>query len=73
MLTVEGIYKNGTIVLSETPEKVVESKVLVTFLESKEINLSERGIDITQAAELRTKFNAVAEDWDQPEMNIYDD
>ncbi len=30
--TVEGVYKNGTIHLSETPEGVSESRVIVTFL-----------------------------------------
>ncbi|AUT03488.1 hypothetical protein CLI64_25495 [Nostoc sp. CENA543] len=33
--TVEGIYKNGQIELTETPQGITESKVLVTFLETK--------------------------------------
>jgi hypothetical protein len=72
MQTVEGIYKNGQIVLTETPSDITESKVLVTFLETKQINLQERGIGKEQAAELRSKFSAIAEDWNRPEMDIYD-
>ncbi|HEX9960950.1 MAG TPA: hypothetical protein VGB00_08460 [Pyrinomonadaceae bacterium] len=72
MLTIEGTYKNGQVVLEETPADVVEAKVLVTFLDTKEINLAERGIDQEQAAELRAKFGTIAEDWNRPEMDIYD-
>ncbi len=72
MQTVEGTYKNGQIILTETPSNITESKVLVTFLETKEINLGERGIGKEQAAELRAKFSAIAEDWNRPEMDIYD-
>ena len=72
MLTIEGTYKNGQIVLAETPAEVSESKVLVTFIETKEINLKERGIGETQAAELRGKLNTIAEDWNRPEMDVYD-
>ena len=35
MLTIEGIYKNGQIILAETPEEVAESRVLVTFLNTR--------------------------------------
>lgn len=72
MLTIEGTYKNGKITLTETPAEVSESKVLVTFLETKEIDLKERGINKTRAAQLRAKFGALAEDWDRPEMDVYD-
>lgn len=41
---------------------------------SKEpINLAERGISTEQAAELRWRFQAIAEDWNRPEMDIYDE
>lgn len=33
--TVEGIYKDGKIQLSETPQGIIESRVFVTFLETK--------------------------------------
>ncbi len=36
------------------------------------IDLRERGIDKAQAAELRARFATFAEDWESPEMNVYD-
>lgn len=72
MLTIEGIYKNGQIILTETPVEINESKVLITFLDTKEINLQKRGIDKSQASELRAKLSPMAEDWNSPEMDIYD-
>jgi hypothetical protein len=72
MLTIEGTYKNGQVVLEETPTDVIEAKVLVTFLDTKEINLAERGISQERAAELRAMFSTIAEDWNRPEMDIYD-
>ena len=57
--------------------------LLTNWLEWKESDLGEytkegwvdlrsRGIDAAQAAELRAKFATFAEDWDDPEMDIYD-
>jgi hypothetical protein len=39
---------------------------------SVHIDLRERGIDERLAAELRLRFATFAEDWDAPEMDIYD-
>ena len=72
MLTIEGIYKDGQVVLTETPEEVAESRVLVTFLNTRLIDLQELGIGKEEAAEMRGKFDTIAEDWDRPEMDIYD-
>lgn len=72
MLTIEGTYKNGQIVLSELPAQFDEAQVLVTFLEPSHIDLRTRGINQEQAAELRARFGAIAEDWNQPEMDVYD-
>ncbi len=71
MLTIEGTYKNGQVVLSEMPN-LSESKVLITFLATQEINLAERGINETQAFELKSKLSSIANDWNEPEMDIYD-
>jgi hypothetical protein len=46
--------------------------VLVTFLESNGVDLRARGIDETQAAELRARLKTFAEDWERPEASIYD-
>ena len=71
--TIEGIYRNGKIELSETPSDVCEgTRVVVTFLPPGSIDLGERGIDKAQAAELRTRLACFAEDWESPEMDIYD-
>jgi hypothetical protein len=37
------------------------------------VDLSARGIDAEQAADLRARLKAFAEDWDSPEMDIYDE
>ena len=36
------------------------------------IDLRERGIDEAQAAEMRARLACFAEDWESPEMDIYD-
>ena len=72
MLTIEGTYKNGQVVLAETPEEIAESRVLVTFLNTRLIDLQELGISKEEAAEMRGKFDTIAEDWERPEMDIYD-
>lgn len=38
--SVEGVYKHGTIELSEIPSDVVESRVIVTFLEAKPVQFT---------------------------------
>ena len=36
------------------------------------IDLRERGIDEAQAAEMRARLASFAEDWESPEMDVYD-
>jgi hypothetical protein len=36
------------------------------------VELAERGVDETQAADLRRRLLAIAEDWNRPEMDVYD-
>lgn len=58
----------------------VEVQNFAEFLLSKEpqvermttINLSERGIDAVEAADLRARLQAISEDWERPEMEVYD-
>ena len=70
---IEGIYRNGKIELTETPNDVTnETRVIVTFLKPVNIDLRECGIDEEQAADLRGRLSTFAEDWDSPEMSIYD-
>ena len=71
--TIEGIYRDGKIDLSETPNDVCEgTRVIVTFLPPGSMDLREHGIDKAQAAELRARLACFAEDWESPEMDIYD-
>jgi len=74
LTTIEGIYRDGKIDLLQTPTDVTVARVLVTFLPNQgPIDLRVRGIDEAQAAELRWGFGAAAEDWDRPEMDVYND
>jgi hypothetical protein len=68
----EGVYREGKIELFEAPPSDMEGKVIVTFLSAGSVDLAERGIDENQAADLRQRLKAFADDWDQPEMDIYD-
>jgi len=71
--SVQGVYRRGKIDLVEKPGNVPdETRVIVTFLESGVVELRARGIDEEQAAELRARLGAFVEDWDSPEMSIYD-
>lgn len=70
--TVEGIYRDGKVELLETLTNVDGARVLVTFLPEDSVNLSERGIDEAQAANLRARLSTFAEDWELPEMGAYD-
>jgi hypothetical protein len=70
---VKGICRNGRVELLEPPPEGGDGRVIVTFLTPDSINLAERGIDEAQAADLRHRLAAFAEDWDRPEMDSYDD
>lgn len=71
--SVEGIYRNGKVELLETPETPKESRVIVTFVpEGAPVDLRARGIGEAQAADLRARLRPFAEDWDRPEMSVYD-
>ena len=36
------------------------------------VDLATRGIDLTQAADLRSRLKTFAEDWERPEDEVYD-
>ena len=45
--SITGVYKNGSIELTETPENIEESQVIVTFLEAKSQKKTEHIIGIS--------------------------
>ncbi len=72
--TVEGVFRQGRIELDETPGDVHDpTPVVVTFLEPRTIDLRAEGIDEKQAADLRARLATFVEDWESPEMDVYDD
>jgi hypothetical protein len=71
--SVEGVYRDGKIELLELPADVQEARVIVTFLPVRNsVDLRARGIDEQEAADLRWRLQAFAEDWNRPEMDVYD-
>jgi hypothetical protein len=71
--SVEGIFKNGKVELLEPAPTQSEARVVVTFIEPGQVDLPSRGIDETQAADLRSRLKSISEDWNRPEMDIYDE
>jgi hypothetical protein len=71
--SIEGVYRDGKIELSEMPHDVPdETRVIVTFLEAGHVDLRARGIDEAHAAELRARLATFIEDWEDQEMDVYD-
>lgn len=61
------------------PQRQAEARDFVEFLLSKEaaiangsVSLQNHGIDQAQAASLRARLQTFAEDWERPEMGVYD-
>ncbi|MEH2042711.1 hypothetical protein [Nostoc sp.] len=73
MTSVEGTYRNGRVELTEQPTDIDEgTQVIVTFMRSSEIDLASQGINKAQAEILRSHLGNFADEWDTPEMSIYD-
>ena len=72
--TLEGIYRNGYIELIEPTYSVgEETRVLVTLLQKQYVSLEERGISRETAAILRERLMPYPDEWDSPEMDLYND
>jgi|GEM_PF-517197 hypothetical protein len=67
----DGFLKTHGIFLDLTLDDV--RKDSETALAPDPIDLRERGIDESQAADLRRRLAAFTEDWDRPEMAAYDE
>ena len=72
--SVEGVYRHGKVELAQPPTDVRDdTRVIVTFLGSSANEFETLGIDQKQAAEFRSRLAAFGDEWDNPEMAIYDD
>ena len=73
LTTVQGVYRKGKVVLKDHPSNIPdETPVIVTFLGSEGVDLSVHGINEEQAGVLRAQLASFAEEWDSPEMSVYD-
>ena len=72
--SVEGVYREGKVELLESVPEGMTGRVIVTFVSSPvgAVDLAARGIGPEQAADLRHRLAAFAEDWQRPEMDVYD-
>ena len=71
--SVEGIYRNGKIELLEPIEGAEGNLVIVSWIErTATVDLRQKGIAEDQAADLRHRLSRFNEDWDRPEMDVYD-
>jgi hypothetical protein len=70
--SIEGVYRNGKVELLEPAPPNAIGRVIVTFLSAVPVDLVERGIPQEQAADLRRRLAPFADDWDRPEMDVYD-
>jgi hypothetical protein len=72
--SVEGIYRNGKIELTETPPNTKEGRVIVTFLPPDgPVDLRKLDISAEEAAEMRWRLQSFEEDWNRPDMDVYND
>ena len=71
--SIEGIFRDGKIELLEPAPQIGETRVVITFLPPRQqIDLRDRGINEPEAADLRARLQTFAEDWDRPDMDVYD-
>ena len=72
--TAHGVYRNGKVEFVELPEGVPDkTHAVVTFVSKDATELERLGITREQAAEFRWGLGAGIEDWDSPEMDVYND
>ena len=64
-----GIYQTPDQVLNEALDALDQRR---KFAESASVDLASRGINESQAADLRQRLNPFADDWDRPDMDVYD-
>ena len=72
LTTIQGTFKNGTVVLDETPGCVDDAKVLVTFLTEPLAASPVPNLTRGEIAEMRDRLAAWDADWNAPGMEAYD-
>ena len=66
-------------IISELPKlsaaelEAVRRKLAELTVAESAIVLHDRGIDRTQAADLRSRLKTFTEDWERPEASVYDE
>lgn len=73
--SVEGIYRDGKVELLEMPSHLSENeRVIVTFLKTETVSVEteEQKLNRKEMSDLRSRLETFAEDWESPEMAIYD-
>jgi hypothetical protein len=71
----KGTVKNGVVVLPPDAKLADGTTVHIEPVNGEEsggVGLRSRGIDQARAVELRARLGAFAEEWDSPEMDLYD-
>jgi Arc/MetJ-type ribon-helix-helix transcriptional regulator len=64
-----GIYQTPDQVLNEALDALDARRKLA---ETASADLASRGINESQAADLRQRLKSFADDWNRPEMDVYD-
>ena len=70
---------SATQIINELPKltaaelQAVRRKPAEIIAENSAVAFHDRGIDEVQAADLRSRLKTFAEDWERPEVSIYDE
>lgn len=72
--SIEGVYRDGKIELTETPPPDAAGRVIVTFVSSPvaPADLADCGVTPEQATDLRRRLMTSAENWQRPEIDACD-
>lgn len=71
--SVEGVLRGGKVELLAPAPAGAGPRVIVTFMSrGGAVDLSEYGISPEQAIDLRARLKTFADDWNRPEMDVYD-
>jgi hypothetical protein len=71
--TIEGVFRNGKVELSELPKDLNDARVIVTFLPTDLGPPDGPSFTPEELVELRGKLQAWEDDWNAPGMEAYDE